>query len=204
MRRLSETSDRAIAARLRSWLRVATDRQRAEGLAWYPMARNFAAEIAARVGISRHTAASVIAALSPRNRWERNLLDAEYLAEAWAAGEPQESVTVCTPHANRRKAWAALHGEPISDTAPKTHAFALNISRLDTARVTIDCWAMRSALVPPGELDRLPPPPACQESPTEAQYRRLERLHLAAAEREGLAGFELQAIVWTAIREAWL
>jgi len=26
---------------------------------------------------------------------------------------------------------------------------------------------------------------------------------LAAADREGLAGFELQAIVWTAIREAW-
>ncbi len=204
MRRLSETSDRAIAARLRSWLRVATDRQRSEGLAWYPAAQEFAANLAARVGITRHAAANVIAALSPRNRWERNTIDAANLAAAWAAGEPQESVTVCTPHANRRKAWAALHGEPISDTAPKTHAFALNISRLDPARCTIDAWAMRSALVPPGELARLPEPPDCQESPTECQYRRLERLHLAAAENAGLAGFELQAIVWIAIREAWL
>jgi len=203
MRRLSETSDRAIAARLRSWLRVATDRQRAEGLAWYPMAQEFAANLAARVGITRHAAANVIAALSPRNRWERNTVDAANLAAAWAAGEPQESVTVCTPHANRRKAWAALGGQPISDTAPKTHAFALNISRLDPARCTIDAWAMRSALVPPGELARLPEPPECQESPTECQYRRLERLHLAAAESAGLAGFELQAIVWIAIREAW-
>jgi len=203
MRRLSETSDRAIAARLRSWLRVATDRQRAEGLAWYPMAQEFAANLAARVGITRHAAANVIAALSPRNRWERNLMDAEHLAKAWAAGEPQESVTVCTPHANRRKAWAALEGIPISDKSPKCHAFAAAISGLDPARVTIDCWAMRSALVPPGELARLPAPPDCQESPTEVQYRRLERLHLAAAEREGLAGFELQAIVWVAIREAW-
>jgi len=203
MRRLSETSDRAIAARIRSWLRVATDRQRAEGLAWYPAAQEFAANLAARVGISRHAAANVIAALSPRNRWERNTIDAANLAAAWAAGEPQESVTVCTPHANRRKAWAALNGEPISDTAPKTHAFALNISRLDPARVTIDAWAMRSALVPPGELARLPAPPDCQESPTEVQYRRLERLHLEAAERSGLAGFEFQAIVWIAIREAW-
>jgi|14BtaG_2_1085337.scaffolds.fasta_scaffold11805_5 hypothetical protein len=204
MRRLSETSDRAISARLRSWLRVATDRQWAEGLAWYPAAQQIAATIAARVGISRHAAASAIAALSPRNRWERNTVDATNLAAAWAAGEPQESVTVCTPHANRRKAWAALGGQPISDTAPKTHAFALNISRLDPARCTIDAWAMRSALVPPGELSRLPEPPDCQESPTEAQYRRLERLHLAAAENAGLAGFELQAIVWIAIREAWL
>jgi len=203
MRRLSETSDRAIAARLRSWLRVSTDRQRAEGLAWYPMAQEFAAKLAARAGITRHAAANVIAALSPRNRWERNVEDAQNLAAAWAAGEPQESVTVCTPHANRRKAWAALNGEPISDSAPKSHAFSLNISRLDPARCTIDVWAMRSALVPPGELARLPEPPACQESPTECQYRRLERLHLAAADREGLAGFELQAIVWTAIREAW-
>tara|TARA_R100001086_G_scaffold115082_1_gene58762 strand:- start:360 stop:974 length:615 start_codon:yes stop_codon:yes gene_type:complete len=203
MRRLAETSDRAITARLRAWLRVATDRQWADGLAWYPAAQLIAAAIAARVGISRHAAANVIAALSPRNRWERNIEDAQNLAAAWAAGEPEESVTVCTPHANRRKAWAALHGEPISDSAPKSHAFALNISRLDPARVTIDCWAMRSALVPPGELARLPAPPACQESPTEVQYRRLERLHLEAAEREGLAGFELQAIVWTAIREAW-
>lgn len=203
MRRLSETSDRAIAARLRSWLRVATARQRAEGLAWYPMAQEFAAKLAARAGITRHAAANVIAALSPRNRWERNLMDAECLAKAWAAGESQESVTVCTPHANRRKAWAALEGVPISDKSPKCHAFAAAISGLDPARVTIDCWAMRSALVPPGELARLPEPPACQESPTECQYRRLERLHLAAAEREGLAGFELQAIVWTAIREAW-
>jgi len=203
MRRLSETSDRAIAARLRSWLRVATDRQRAEGLAWYPMAQEIAANIAARVGISRHAAASTIAALSPRNRWERNLMDAEYLAEAWAAGEPEESVTVCTPHANRRKAWAALNGVPISDKAAKTHAFSLNISRLDPGRVTIDVWAMRSALIPPGELARLPEPPDCQESPTECQYRRLERLHLAAAENAGLAGFELQAIIWTAVREAW-
>ena len=203
MRRLSETSDRAVMARLRSWLRSATDRQRAEGLAWYPAAQQIAATIAARVGITRHAAANVIAALSPRNRWERNVEDSQNLATAWAAGEPQESVTVCTSHSNRRKAWAALHGEPISDTAPKSHAFSLNISRLDPARVTIDCWAMRSALVPPGELARLTAPPECQESPTECQYRRLERLHLEAAEREGLAGFELQAIVWTAIREAW-
>lgn len=203
MRRLSETSDRAISARLRAWLRSASDRQRAEGLAWYPMAQEIAANIAARVGISRHAAASTIAALSPRNRWIRNLDDAENLAAAWATGEPQESVTVCTPHANRRKAWAALEGVPISDKAAKTHAFSLNISRLDPGRVTIDVWAMRSALIPPGELARLPAAPKCQESPTACQYRRLERLHLEAAEQEGIEGFELQAIVWTAVREAW-
>ena len=66
--------------------------------------------------------AGVIAALSPNNRWERNLADAEALIEAYLGGEYIESVRVATYHAMRAKAWAVMdlctqHAEPVLTTA---------------------------------------------------------------------------------------
>ena len=48
----------------------------ATGLNWYRQALSAAKIMAGRYGIHAHEAAGVIAALSPRNLWERNLQDA--------------------------------------------------------------------------------------------------------------------------------
>lgn len=47
------------------------------GLDWYQNAHNQAVAIAARHNANIDTVCGVISALSPRNNWERNLIDAE-------------------------------------------------------------------------------------------------------------------------------
>ena len=60
---------------LRVW-RAATECERAEGMRWYEDAHNVASDFA-RGRVSIETACGVIAALSPRMRWGRNVMLAE-------------------------------------------------------------------------------------------------------------------------------
>ena len=69
------------------------------GCDWYPSALSIAARIGEKYGLSAQTAAGVIAALSPNNRWERNIVDAENIIKCWAAGGTHTdmlNVKVCT------------------------------------------------------------------------------------------------------------
>ena len=85
---------------------LATSGERVEGTEWYNRANRVAATIAAEHGISLEAAAGVIAALSPNNRWERNIVDAENLIRAYSIGgaEEAENVKVCTYGKMRAKA----------------------------------------------------------------------------------------------------
>ena len=69
------------------------------GVDWYPSALDIANRIAVKYGVSAEIAAGVIAALSPNNRWERNIVDAEAIIKCWAAGGTRTdmlNVKVCT------------------------------------------------------------------------------------------------------------
>lgn len=85
---------------------LATIVEQQDGLAWYPTANQIAARLAERYSISEAQAIGVIAALSPRNKWERNVHDAEALIAAYvASGASQAALTkVCTFGANKAKA----------------------------------------------------------------------------------------------------
>lgn len=85
---------------------LATPTERQDGIGWYPAAAQIALNLADRHEISEAQAIGVIAALSPRNRWERNVHDAEALISAYvAAGGPQAMLTkVCTFTSNKAKA----------------------------------------------------------------------------------------------------
>ena len=87
------------------------------GLQWYKQAMAAARVMAARYGIHAHEAAGVIAALSPRNRWERNLQDAENLIAAYAAAgaEGCATVKVCTFGGNKAKAVRILEAGCLTD-----------------------------------------------------------------------------------------
>ncbi len=77
-----------------------------EGTTWYGRANDIASKIADDNGITIQQAAGVIAALSPNNRWERNVQDAHNIVRAYMAGgaSAASEVKVCTYGKMRQKA----------------------------------------------------------------------------------------------------
>lgn len=117
------------------------------GLSWYSTARNQAVRIAARNRVSVECAAGIISALSPRNRWERNLLDADLLLKNVAVGNLEFKVS--TFHENKSRAIAIANGTKPLDvlSGNKTRAFYQNILTPDHPHiVTVDIHAFYIAL----------------------------------------------------------
>ena len=77
-----------------------------EGKGWYESAFAIAGALAVSYGVSFKKAAGVLAALSPRNKWERNVIDAEKIIAAYVAAGPEgaEEIKVCTFSSNKAKA----------------------------------------------------------------------------------------------------
>tara|TARA_B100001559_G_scaffold170324_1_gene142747 strand:+ start:16080 stop:16769 length:690 start_codon:yes stop_codon:yes gene_type:complete len=78
---------------------LATSQEVQLGCDWYASAFQISCRIANKYGLRPEVAAGVIAALSPNNRWERNIIDAEAIIKCWAAGGTDEdilAVKVCT------------------------------------------------------------------------------------------------------------
>ena len=90
---------------------LATSQEVQLGCDWYRSALNIAGRIASKYHIRVEVAAGVIAALSPNNRWERNIIDAEAMIKCWASGGTDEdilAVKVCTYTKMQEKALAIL------------------------------------------------------------------------------------------------
>jgi hypothetical protein len=73
---------------------------------WYPDALAICNTIATKYGVNVYTVAGVMAALSPRNRWERNIQNCENLVKAYTAGGQidAENIKVCTFGSGKKKA----------------------------------------------------------------------------------------------------
>jgi len=91
----------------------ATDLETINGAKWYSDANEAAQIMALRYGVTLETASGVIAALSPNNRWERNLTDADSMIRAYSAGghDAANSIKVGTYNANKIKALNILLGD---------------------------------------------------------------------------------------------
>jgi len=86
--------------------------ERHEGLTWYGRAQQVARYIADQYLDGRFDiAAGVIAALSPNNRWERNVKDAEALVKAFSCDDDCNALKVSTFGKNKEKALRILKGE---------------------------------------------------------------------------------------------
>ena len=118
---------------------LATLTEQQDGITWYPAAKAIAVKLAERHEIPAAQAIGVIAALSPRNRWERNVEDADRLIAAYKAGGPEQAMLtkVCTFTANKTKAVKILEsGLETMPTAldilsgPKLREFASCIAGL--------------------------------------------------------------------------
>ena len=78
---------------------LATSQEVQLGCDWYPSALKIAGRIACKYGLRTEVVAGVIASLSPNNKWERNIVDAENIIKCWASGGNRTdmlNVTVCT------------------------------------------------------------------------------------------------------------
>ena len=103
---------------------LATSQEVQLGCDWYPSALKIAIRIATKYGLRVETVAGVIAALSPSNKWERNIYDAEALIKVWRAGATRDEVLdkdnpiirVCTYLTMKTKAWDILTtSDPVVD-----------------------------------------------------------------------------------------
>jgi len=180
-------TQRTYRRNIRAWYAQSTPEERAEGMAWYPEARKHVARIACDYLLPNERVAHLIAALSPRNKWHRNIADAERFARAYVRGQAMPSAAAFT--SNARAAWAVLH-DGASASGRKVESFAANLCG-DEERVTVDTWAIRAATG--GRVDTVS---------NLGEYREIARAYQAVARELGLTPATLQATVWVTIRNA--
>ena len=179
---------------------LATLTERNDGINWYPAARAIARQLADRHGIHPAEAAGVIAALSPRNRWERNVQDADALITAYkAGGESQAMLTkVCTFGANKARAIRILTAGVLTDadvlailSGPKLKEFYSCIQGI--ADVCIDGHAFCIWAANRTGLKDVPAIGVKLRREIKADYAQ-------AADELGMTAAALQAVTWVAWR----
>lgn len=181
--------------------RSADDLQVAEGLLWYSDAQKAAHNIAAKYGIAVYIVVAVISALSPNNKWARNVINADALIGAFLRGDGIDAVKVSTYHAMKQKAWDILVARPDYDGAKrmlkgqKITSFFCDI--MGEFNVTIDGHARNIAYDEKVGLtdDRT--------NIGVREYRALQAAYEEAARRIGLMPYQLQAITWRVWRDRW-
>jgi len=179
---------------------LATLTEKQDGITWYPAAKAIAVKLAERYNIPAAQAVGVIAALSPRNRWERNVEDAESLIAAFQAGgaEQAQLTKVCTFGANKTKAVRILEsGLETLPTAldilsgPKLREFASCIAGLPD--VCIDGHAFCIWAANRTGLADVPAIGVKLRREIKADYQ-------TAAEQLGITPSACQAITWVTWR----
>ena len=179
--------------------RDADETQHAEGLVWYPNAQKAAYHIAVKYDVSVYIVVAVIAALSPNNKWSRNVSNADALIGAFIRGDGIDSVKVSTYSKMKQKAWDILAVRPNYDDAKKMlkgqkiTSFFMDI--MGEFNVTIDGHARNIAY---GERVGLTDD---RTNIGVREYHALQAAYDEAARRVGLLPYQLQAITWRVWRD---
>ena len=189
------TTARSMRDRVLATYAQASPLELEDGARWYAEAQRISADLGFRYGVSTHTAAGVISAMSPRTQWQVNLDFADrLLASAWLgeSGPPAVHTTK-----GRAKAWLIVQGaEPMGvlnkGGAGKTTSFYRAI--MGEAIPVVDVWAARCA---EGKDFR-------DRAPEGRRYREIEKAYLMAARVAGVGASEMQAVTWIVTRgSAW-
>ena len=169
------------------------------GLTWYVNATKDCKEIAIKYDLPIHIVIGVVSALSPNNKWERNIVNADDLCKAFIDGQDMDSIKVSTYHKMKQKAWSILEQMPSYDetitilNGKKIVSFFKNISG-DESDITIDGHARniyyndRQGLTTPNTNIR------------KLEYLDIQKAYLRASKKLGIKAYELQAITWLAWR----
>ncbi|WP_433685776.1 DUF7178 family protein [Nocardia sp. CA-119907] len=176
------TERKAINSILKVWGH-ATGEQISAGHTWYRDAFVLATKVSEIADISLERAACVIAALSPRTTWERNVV----AALAIANGEP---VPATLPANVARANLAMTAADPWSIFTPHSRKilnFTKNILG-DESAVTVDMWASRIAGITEIELARA------------GVYEAVAHAYTRAAAHRGVSPAVMQATTWIIVR----
>lgn len=134
-------------------------------------------------------AAAVIAALSPRTPWSRNVAGAVAFIRSGRADALD--LGCLTTNVDRAERVLSATADPIgaldTGTAPKVHAFARNIAG-DREAVTVDVWACRVADLDDEKLSR------------KGAYDAVAHAYRLAARRRGVDPATMQATTWIVAR----
>jgi hypothetical protein len=190
-----------MIANIMACYRAADSVQVNEGLLWYDDAQKAAHDIALKYDIAVYLVVAVIAALSPNNKWSRNVINADALIGAFLRGDGIDAVKVSTYHAMKKKAWDILAARPDYETAKtmlkgqKITSFFCDI--MGEFNVTIDGHARNIAYDEKVGLtdDR--------SNIGKLEYRALQAAYEEAARRLRLMPYQLQAITWRVWRDRW-
>ena len=163
---------------------------------WYDIAQAEALQIAEKLDMPLYIVVGVIAALSPNNKWERNLVNAYELCQAFQDGQGMDTVKVSTYHKMKEKAWGIL--TEIGDydrvveqlKGQKIVAFFRNIMGEDV--ITIDGHARNIY------YDERVGLTDAKTSIGVKEYRFLQAEYQAVADKYGLLGRQMQAVTWVA------
>jgi len=164
------------------------------GQAWYPIVRRWCHVKATEYGVRPVVVAALISALSPRNKWSRNLSDAEQVLCQYAEGFKHPfGIKSGTFHKNVYKAWNVVtHDDPtLVMTSPKTEAFVDNIIDPASELVTIDVWAHRIAM---GDMTLQ------AKSIGVRKYAEFSSVYKEVAGEVGMKACDVQAITWVEAR----
>jgi len=167
----------------------------AQGKQWYADALQSAQAIADKHELPLHVVVGVIAALSPTNKWERNLVDADNMCDVFVSGGYAEDCTPCTYKKMRDKAWCileempehAIDVDPILKGPKITDFFWCILGEVDVCVIDGHAWCI-------AHNDRR----TMQEVPFIGVKKRrdLQNAYATAAEACGLTAYEMQAITW--------
>lgn len=172
----------------------ATQSEIDHGLTWYADAKSKAQEMADYLELPLHVVVGVIAALSPTNKWERNLKDAYDMLHTFNEGGYVEDCRPCTYKTMRDKAWSILTTMPHDNDAV---AFILNGAKItdffycimgeDVCVIDGHAWCIANN-------DRR----TMQEVPNIGKKLRqdLQTCYSRAGKKHGMTAYEMQAATW--------
>lgn len=174
----------------------ATKDEKLTGFNWYNDALNEVMKIADLCNIHPNIVGGVMAALSPSNKWERNVKDTMNLCYAYSTGKPRDAYRYCTYPAHVDKAIQILD-ESVSPSDAlygtgrylKTLNFYRNIMGIDDkTAVTIDRHTINIArgtnVTHKSHI-------------TKKEYQEVSNAYVLTAKAIGLYPKQLQAVTWT-------
>lgn len=188
MQKLTKYQIKKISNNLEYFYNIATLEQIKEGEIWYSEANKFCLKLSKKYNKDAYIVASVLSALSPRNKWTKNKIDCNTVLAATEAGLNPEKVKVSTFHKNKYKAFnIANNKQIIVNNSLKTFNFLNNIAYLCPESITIDVWHLR----------------ACTHNmkfkniiPTNIAYNQIKDITINLANKYNIKGYQLQAIIW--------
>ena len=167
----------------------ATNEQLHHGMNWYWQAHRICLRISKYTKTPLFKVVGVMAALSPRNKWHRNISDTVDLIRRGKKSK------VATYNANKYKALAILKADYPEEVetllnGTKIVSFYNNIMRpYKEDHVTVDIWCMRSVNFT-GNLS------------AKGAYNGIQKAYTEVSTELGIKPHELQAIVWGVVRDA--